>query len=410
MGSVIKCRSNMEELSWFGKLSSHIINWAISFLFSRPQLVLILLFLPIVTQTFWKILRKSSSELSFSAGSIFLLILLLLTTIILEQETQTRLRVLREKLRNAEKDLKMRGNERTEMLEKFHENLTTTAIHNDCEDSLKIPENPLDDCLHVFIDLGSNRGIQIRKLYESHLFPLAPVLPLYERYFGKPEDRNLQEICSVSFEPNKKHMKTLKELSEAYSTCGIKMIVYNAGVGDKDTKAAFAHFNTFYGLEVGNEVTARILDEKSTRRNYEDDHAKSTIDEVDIMRFSKFLNEVVKTRKLPLSAEVTDPKVVVKSDIEGSELQLVLDMITTGAFNHIDNLHMEWHGLIFFRQDNEAKMISKLAPAIQQIADLSGRTSLKRGFDLEELDDETYSGMGEYKPWGDFSDKPPLTC
>ena len=83
------------------------------------------------------------------------------------------------------------------MLEKFHENLTTTAIHNDYEDSLKIPENPLDDCLHVFIDLGSNRGIQIRKLYESHLFPLAPVLPLYERYFGKPEDRNLQEICSV---------------------------------------------------------------------------------------------------------------------------------------------------------------------------------------------------------------------
>ena len=101
-------------------------------------------------------------------------------------------------------------------------------------------------------------------------------------------------------------------------------------------------------------------------------------------------------------------------------------MITTGAFNHIDNLHMEWHGLVFFRQDNEAKMISKLAPAIHQIgkncfenlwnwyflgiADLSGRTSLKSKFDLEELDDETYSGIGEYKPWGDFSDKPLLTC
>ena len=41
--------------------------------------------------------------------------------------------------------------------------------------------NPLDGCLHVFLDLGSNRGLQIRKLYEPHLFPLAPVLPLYER-------------------------------------------------------------------------------------------------------------------------------------------------------------------------------------------------------------------------------------
>ena len=42
-------------------------------------------------------------------------------------------------------------------------------------------ENPLDGCLHVFVDLGSNRGLQIRKLYESHLFPLAPILPLYEK-------------------------------------------------------------------------------------------------------------------------------------------------------------------------------------------------------------------------------------
>ena len=57
--------------------------------------------------------------------------------------------------------------------------------------------NPLDGCLHVFLDLGSNRGLQIRKLYEPETFPLAPVLPLYEKYFGRPEDRNLQEICSV---------------------------------------------------------------------------------------------------------------------------------------------------------------------------------------------------------------------
>ena len=50
----------------------------------------------------------------------------------------------------------------------------------------------------MFLDLGSNRGLQVRKLYEPETFPLAPVLPLYQKYFGKPEDRNLQEICSVS--------------------------------------------------------------------------------------------------------------------------------------------------------------------------------------------------------------------
>ena len=58
-------------------------------------------------------------------------------------------------------------------------------------------ENPLNGCLHVFIDLGSNRGLQIRKLYEPHTFPLAPIHPLYERFFGNPEERNMREICSV---------------------------------------------------------------------------------------------------------------------------------------------------------------------------------------------------------------------
>ena len=97
-------------------------------------------------------------------------------------------------------------------------------------------ENPLDGCLHVFIDLGSNRGLQIRKLYEPDTFPLAPVLPLYERFFGKPEDRRLQEICSVSFEPNSKHAAHLRQLSESYASCGITMVVYQAGVGHKNTK------------------------------------------------------------------------------------------------------------------------------------------------------------------------------
>ena len=67
-------------------------------------------------------------------------------------------------------------------------------------DDKKVEEekvNPLDGCLHVFIDLGSNRGLQIRKLYEPHTFPLAPIQPLYQRFFGKREDRNLKEICSV---------------------------------------------------------------------------------------------------------------------------------------------------------------------------------------------------------------------
>ena len=131
------------------------------------------------------------------------------------------------------------------------------------EDSPKEDErkpNPLDGCLHVFLDLGSNRGLQIRKLYEPHLFPLAPILPLYERYFGVPEERKLQEICSVAFEPNPKHAQHLLDLAASYKTCGVKVLVFNnTGVGHQDTTSRFAPFNTLLGHEVGQDASARLI-------------------------------------------------------------------------------------------------------------------------------------------------------
>ena len=67
------------------------------------------------------------------------------------------------------------------------------------------------------------------------------------------------------------------------------------------------------------------------------------------MRLAKYITDVVATRKLPLSAEVHRPRVVVKSDIEGAELEVLTDMVVTGALAEVDNLHMEWHGNASYR-------------------------------------------------------------
>lgn len=100
-------------------------------------------------------------------------------------------------------------------------------------------------------------------------------------------------------------------------------------------------------------------------------------------------------------------------------------MITTGALNHVDNLHMEWHGEASYRQGREPAMISKLAPAITTMgeyivtmivatifiaADLTQREGIEHQFEVEEMDDETYTGLLIYKPWGDFTEKPMMTC
>ena len=40
---------------------------------------------------------------------------------------------------------------------------------------------------------------------------------------------------------------------------------------------------------------------------------------------------------------------ICQADIEGAELKILPDMIMTGALQHIDNLHMEWHGEASYR-------------------------------------------------------------
>ena len=41
--------------------------------------------------------------------------------------------------------------------------------------------------------MGTNRGVQIRKLYESEKFPNATVLPIFNEFFG-PKEVKISEI------------------------------------------------------------------------------------------------------------------------------------------------------------------------------------------------------------------------
>ena len=98
-------------------------------------------------------------------------------------------------------------------------------------------ENPLDNCNFVYLDMGTNFGVQIRwqmktimiliiagpnlflmcrttasvvtyyyksysthlfrKLYEPHLYPGAPVLPIFDKYFGDFQIRNYSQVRNI---------------------------------------------------------------------------------------------------------------------------------------------------------------------------------------------------------------------
>ena len=42
----------------------------------------------------------------------------------------------------------------------------------------------LDGCYHVYLDVGSNVGVQVRKLFEQDEYPEALAIPVFNDFFG----------------------------------------------------------------------------------------------------------------------------------------------------------------------------------------------------------------------------------
>lgn len=88
-----------------------------------------------------------------------------------------------------------------------------------------------DGCHHVYIDLGTNVGVQIRKLYEPSLFPGAPILPIFDAYFGTG---NRSDACAFGFEPNPRHKTALDVVEARYAQPDRSVSVERAAVGCAD--------------------------------------------------------------------------------------------------------------------------------------------------------------------------------
>ena len=82
-----------------------------------------------------------------------------------------------------------------------------------------IPSISLDGCAHVYLDLGSNIGVHVRKLFEPEKYPKSSMLPIFQQYFGSAEERR-KTVCAVSIEANPLHLPKLKAVAEAYMAMG----------------------------------------------------------------------------------------------------------------------------------------------------------------------------------------------
>jgi hypothetical protein len=61
-----------------------------------------------------------------------------------------------------------------------------TSVVVTSSDSVDESFPSLDGCYHVYLDVGSNVGIQVRKLYQPELFPRSKIFKTYDQLFGEP--------------------------------------------------------------------------------------------------------------------------------------------------------------------------------------------------------------------------------
>ena len=118
-----------------------------------------------------------------------------------------------------------------------------------------------DGCDHVFLDIGANRGVSIRKLFEPEAYPTAGYdwdnaglprwllgknrtaprdhmfyAPLFDEHFGANRaSNNFGRICAFGFEPNPQHTPRLQALERCYTQRGWRVKIFTeTAVSDID--------------------------------------------------------------------------------------------------------------------------------------------------------------------------------
>ncbi|KAF6252404.1 hypothetical protein COO60DRAFT_1553391 [Scenedesmus sp. NREL 46B-D3] len=73
----------------------------------------------------------------------------------------------------------------------------------------------------VYLDIGTNVGVQMRKLFDAHQFPNASVLPVFDKVFGSGRSG----VCAIGVEANPHHTKYLQTLNSYFDQQGYQAII-----------------------------------------------------------------------------------------------------------------------------------------------------------------------------------------
>ena len=260
----------------------------------------------------------------------------------------------------------------------------------------------LDGCYHVYLDVGSNIGVQIRKLFEPEKLANSKVHPIFDANFGNIQERRLagfqktRVVCAVGIEPNSHHTKYLKRIEKGYNKCGWRVnLMTETAVSDHIGQTRFYTDEAYEHLEWGGGILPPSINTVSVDIAVKNKR-KAKYNNVTLIKLNDFLNDVVGKRMLPVEpSNSIPPRVIMKMDIEGSEVDVLPDFIFGGGLQHVNIIMIEWHQRLE-KLDIRKEAQKSLKSILNSLSDYSQimRKNNKTGFNYDfktiDIDDESY--------------------
>ncbi len=183
-------------------------------------------------------------------------------------------------------------------------------------------ENFLDGCRYIYIDIGTNIGIQIRKLYQPFLYPKALVFPLFQQIFGN----HTREVCSVGFEANPVHDSYLKQFENYCLKRKWRVKIFTS------TAVSISNKNVSFYTQPGD----NIYNQWGSSLLADPNKTEITVSSIDIASWFK---EKVLSRKIP--SDLGSSRIMMKTDIEGHDAIVLTHLIFSGVYCSIDLIYGE---------------------------------------------------------------------
>jgi hypothetical protein len=300
-------------------------------------------------------------------------------------------------------------------------------------------------CQHFYWDMGTNIGIQLRKLYEPQLYPNAPVLPFFSRLFGpeNPTGKTRENVCAIGFEPGHVHVPRLLALQDSYQKAGYPLIILTStAVWNENGNLTF--YDDIMSKKVHNEWGSSLIKydkqmeahptlsvdidalihhvmynwDKTNFPNYNSRHdltkdpyayhnedlAKALPHFYAGNRNKQHSHHHGHLQSSPLGGlgpetphhsgkhyfNPTTSKMVAKVDIEGAEYTILPHMALHGSICFFDEMMIEWHPS-FVAKD--------LSGSVGGFMNMLQKEVKNCRFHIDNLDDETYGGGADTQPF-----------